>query len=475
MKTAIRNGGALAAALVLAGAILSPATAAADGTALVTNGNDSGKGSLRDALERQQASHVFIAPSVTTVTIESPLTYSARAALTLEGSGQTVRTGRNVTLLAVTEGADLTVSDLAFEGRGDYSIKNRGDIDGEAGKGIFVDVRDDQTGMVSVELDRVSVAGVAGHGVHISDCSLADDCGAGSGGGGQGSDASVSLTLNGVRVDHVGYGGFDADGVRVDDRGPGGIYLFVDDSSFTNIGADGLELDEGDSGDVYAEVNASEFRDNGGYCDPGLLAGHLPEPAEREFNEADGATVGDDVPPVVTGTLDDSCFEREVSTYASGSVAAYEFGIDLDDGIDFDEAGEGSLTATMNGSIVRGNLDEGVDFDEGGDGDARVRFIATDASGNHDDGFKLSEEDAGGVTGMLDRVRAVGNGGKGVVLEEESAGGLFATVSHATTAGNDDGEDTGIEVVQEDDGAGSLRVRRSTIAEGITREGVEAD
>ena len=40
-----------------------------------------------------------------------------------------------------------------------------------------------QTGTVEVYLDNVGVYGVGNHGIHISDCSLVDECGAGSGGG----------------------------------------------------------------------------------------------------------------------------------------------------------------------------------------------------------------------------------------------------------------------------------------------------
>jgi hypothetical protein len=80
---------------------------------------------------------------------------------------------------------------LAFEGPGGWDIENRSDL-GAAGKGIFVDLRDDQTGTVEIELVNVTVTGTAGHGIHVSDCTLADECGGGSGGAGEGSPASIS-------------------------------------------------------------------------------------------------------------------------------------------------------------------------------------------------------------------------------------------------------------------------------------------
>jgi len=467
MKTTTIGGAALVATI-----LATPVKAA--GFALVTNGNDSGDGSLRHALEQQVARTVVISPKVSTIEILGTLEYAGRAPLTIRGSGQTVKTDRNVTLLAVTRGADLSISDLQFEGRRDfYSITNRGDVGQEAGKGIFIDVRDDQEGMVNLKLRDVSVAGVANHGVHVSDCSLADDCGGGSGGAGEGSPASITVSLKGVTIDDVGNGRFDADGLRVDDRGEGSIHLFAHDSSFVNVGADGVELDEGGPGDVFTHVQHSRFADNGAYCDPALLEPLLPTPHEAEFEERDRATLEADVPPEVTGSPDDACFEREVDFFDSGFVEAYEFGIDLDDGIDLDEAGDGVLFTSMKHSVISGNLDEGVDFDESGDGYLWTRLVGNEAFGNEDDGFKFSEEDGGSVIGAVRRVNSSDNGGKGLVFEEEDEGDLVLSVVRTRTSNNDDGDDTGVEAVQEEPGSGLLRVRASDIEDGIDAEGVE--
>jgi hypothetical protein len=45
-------------------------------------------------------------------------------------------------------------------------------------------------------------------------------------------------------------------------------------------------------------------------------------------------------------------------------------------------------------------------------------------------------------------------------------------VTGAITGNNDDGDDTGLELVQEDDGAGTATVTGSTLADGIDAEGV---
>lgn len=456
---------------LLAGVTFTPGTMAG-GFALVTNGDDAGEGSLRHAIEESGASVVVISPAVSDIEILSTLEYKSEKPLRITGTGQTISTDLNITLFAATQGADVSMTNLTFEGPGGFDITRRGDLGQEAGKGIFVDVRPDQTGNVSLQLVNVSVSGVANHGIHVSDCSLADDCGGGGGGSGDGSSASITVVCVGCKVDDVGNGKFDADGLRVDDRGDGSVHFFSLRSTFTNVGADGVELDEGDAGDVRATVIATDLSNNGAYCDPSLLEPFLPDPEEAEFDESDQVNEVD-IPGEVTGSPDDSCFEREVDLYDSGFVEAYEFGIDLDDGIDFDEAGAGSLVALLKGSTISGNLDEGVDFDEEDDGNVVVRYIRTHAAGNNDDGYKVTEEDDGNVVGEVHRSSATDNGGKGFVFEEEDDGDLNVSVVGSSTANNDDSDDTGIEAVQEPEGTGTLKVRDSDIPDGIDLDGVD--
>jgi hypothetical protein len=442
---------------------------------LVTSSADNGDGSLRWALEAAnlsaEANRIVVAVD-DDITISSTLTYEGRAPLEIIGLGQSIKTTQNTTLLAVTQGASLHISDLSFEGPGGFDIENRGDLDGQvAGKGIFVDVRDDQTETVNFTLSDVIVKGVAAHGVHISDCTLADGCGGGGGGAGGGSPASINVLLNNVEVNDAGNGRFDADGFRVDERGAGSIYFVAQSSVFIGVGADGVELDEGQDGKVQVTIIDTDFIGNGAYCNPALLSGNLPDVAEAEF--VDGVMAADSIPAPIVGSLDDGCFEREVELYDSGSVAAYEFGVDLDDGIDLDEAGDGSIEALMIGALITSNFDEGVDFDEEGNGDIVVQFINTNASNNTDDGFKMSELDAGGIDAQLMQATAVENGGKGAVFEEENDGSVNVSVAYTSTAGNDDGDQTGIEVVQEDSGGGTLSILASTIEDGMSVEGLD--
>ena len=444
------------------------------GNFAVTSPADDGAGSLRAAIEAANSTegdHIIIVQTRDDIEISAPLSYSGAGKLSIFGDGQTISTAQDHTLLEVLSGADLTLSQLNFEGPGDFSIENRGDGDGQAGKGIFVKVTPDQTGTVSLTLNDVRVADVANHGVHVSDCDLADDCGGGSGGAGGGSDASIRVFLNEVTIERAGHGKFDADGLRVDERGDGDITAILLNSTFTRVGADGVELDEGQAGDVIVRAIRSAFTENGDYCDPELLESFMPDVPEAEFDE--GAVQEDAIPPAVEGAPDNSCIERSVDLYDDGTVEEYEFEIDVDDAFDVDEAGEGSIIAQITSAVITGNFDEGLDFDEEDAGNIQMTILGSEASDNTDDGFKHSEEGEGSVIFFVANSSSTENGGKGFVFEEEDGGDVNGSVIGVSTADNDDSDDTGLKLVQEDSGLGAVTVAASDIADGIDAEGID--
>lgn len=441
---------------------------------IVSSSANSGEGSLREAIAKASRANGVQEILIThgdDIVLSSGLNYSGQAPLVITGQAQNIYLQANETLLAVSEGAHLTVNSLRLQGPAGFSINNRGDLNGRtAGKGIFVDVRDDQTGVVRLELNDVTVTGFANHGVHVSDCNLADECGGGGGGAGEGSDASIVVVFNNVEINNVGYGRFDADGLRIDERSVGDIDVTLVNSDFTLVGADGVEFDEGQAGDVRVSVDQVGFTNNGGYCDPELLQAFMPAVDEAEFK--DGEVRESAIPQMIKGSPDDRCFEREVDTYDSGFVEAYEFAIDVDDGFDIDEAGPGDLHAVIRRSVIRNNLDEGLDFDEEGEGSIVLSLIDVEATGNTDDGVKNSEADAGDVRGMASGLVSTANGGKGAVFEEEDAGDVRVLVFNSRTESNDDSDNTGIEAVQEGAGFGELTVLDSNIVDGIDAEGV---
>ncbi len=405
------------------GLALTPALAIAGATAFVTNGNNEGPGSLRAALE-SGANKIVIDQHVGAITVTETLEYSGTEGLRLVGSGQTIDGAglidRTAPVMAVTEGADLSMSNLTIDAGGmqngaPYSRLNQG-----GGKGLFVDVPVTRAGTVRVRLTHVTVIGTGNHGIHVSDCSLGDDCGGGSGGGGDGSPASIDIRLNSVHIDNSGNGKQDADGLRVDDRGDGDIVFVAKNSIFSDVGADGVELDEGNNGSVYAYVRDTTFYANGEYCNDG------PDPTE-----------------------DEPCFDE----IDDGEVVR-----DVDDGFDIDEAGPGSLLGRIVDVGVLHNFDEGLDFDEEDEGDTNLRFVRIYSAGNEDEGIKVSEEDDGDNVVRLYAVTTDGD----LEFEEEDFGvadiAIFdSTVDERMQIEADDGDPTTTD--------GFYKERGSTVSE----------
>jgi hypothetical protein len=323
-----------------------------------------------------------------------------------------------------------------------WSVASATQPSGDAGKGIFVKVRDDQTGVVKLVLENVSVSGFAYHGVHISYCNLADECGAGSSGKGEGSPASIDVRLSNVKISEVGTGKFDADGIRVDERSAGDIRFYSQGSTFTKVGGDGVELDEGQDGSVIATVIDNTFSDNGAYCNVEVLKPFLPEAAEGDFD--DGKVAPSDIPGEVKGSPDDDCFEREVKMYDSGFVKEYEIEIDLDDGFDIDEAGNGDMRALMIRSNVRRNVDEGIDFGERDAGDFSLAVWGSVVQDNTDDGFRTSEQGPGSAHIILHGVESKDNGRKGASFTQADQGDINVLVERTKTGNNGDGDKTGL-------------------------------
>lgn len=439
----------------------------------VTSAADSGDGTLRAALEAAAARNtgpdtIFVATDQD-ITLTTPLFYDGADPLFLTGRGQAIRASGDFAILTTTRAQDLTINHLRLLGTGGYSIEAQGPV---GAPGLLVDVPEDATGMVHLRLTNVEVSGTAGHGIHISDCTLAEECGGGEGGEGGGSEAGISVSLMDVVVRDTAFGRFDADGIRVDERGPGDILFHATGLVVEGVGASGVELDEGQEGHVHATASGGGFVDNGAYCDPALLAAFLPDRPEAEFDV--GQAPADTIPAPVTGSPDDGCFEREVDLYDDGSVEAYEFGIDVDDGFDIDEDGPGDIVATFHGTAMTGNFDEGFDFDEAGLGDVEAAFVFVFAADNVDDGIKISESGLGDLVGTVTTSELINNGGVGIVYEEEDDGDLHLVILRSATVGNDSGA-LGIEAVQYGDGDGFVSVIDTEVADGIEVDGAQID
>lgn len=398
--------------MVLLCCLFTPTFVAAGGIGLVTNGNDDGKGSLRHALEKGKST-IIIHRSVNEIAISSPLTWSHRQALKIIGSGQII-SGDNGSepLLEITNGADLSIKSLEFVGPGGYSILTQG-----GGKGIFVNVPANRRGMINVSLNDVTVRNTGNHGVHISDCSIGDDCGGGQSGGGEGSDASITVWLNKVTIDGAGFGKQDADGIRVDDRGPGDINLFASNITMVNVGGDGIELDEGNEGNVVVWMTKAFFQENGAYCSDDFV---------------------DD--PIA---LDPKCDD-------DGDP-------DVDDAFDIDEAGPGGIWGIINKADLIANFDEGLDFDAEGEGDDNfvdLTLINIFGVDNADEAIKVSEEGNASVFVNMVNIDIAGD----VEVEEEDAGDLHVSI-FSSFIGDD------LKLSETGDGDGTVKLRNTTVVD----------
>jgi len=153
-------------------------TASAD-VSQVPNGNNDGLGPLREALA-SDAHVIKLSNSVRYITITETLVYEGLYLLTIFGSEQTIDASRRASdanILSITQGANLMIDGPNFVGSS--SEVNNDLAIALGGKDIFMQVPLSRDGLVTVVLRDVSVTRVGLHGIHVSDCSLGDDCGGG--------------------------------------------------------------------------------------------------------------------------------------------------------------------------------------------------------------------------------------------------------------------------------------------------------
>ncbi len=141
-----------------------------------------------------------------------------------------------------------------------------------------------------------------------------------------GSSASVLLRMANVHVLGAGTGKSDQDGVRVDERGEGGITFLSSGSTYEASGADGVELDEGGSGDVILDIVNSDFPHNGP-LDP------------QDLDEESTST-------------------RPTPALCEPGSPSPGFDHNYDDAIDLNELGPGDVTVVIAGGTVTGTVDE---------------------------------------------------------------------------------------------------------------------
>jgi len=352
---------------------------------------------------------VFKKNAYITVDPDFPIVYTGENKLTIVGKGATVDGSLvgEVTPAIDDEGRDTLISDdatLMFNTAADISINNLSVVDSKT-RGVVVNVPQDAEGQdIFVELTKVTIADSALFGLHIDDNQNEFDE------GDAGSAIGIKLDVTKSSFVGNGVGAIDYDGVRVDERGEGGIEATFFATHIDENGADGIELDEAGEGDidvlmVGATMNANGFQN--------------PE--------------------------------------------------DLDDGFDIDEADEGSINVTIVNAKVNENLDEGLDFDEEGEGDINLTLRNVVANENLDEGIKADEEDAGNIESSFTKVKV--NGGiddDGIQFTEIGTGDINA--SFVKVEANDNNK-YGIKIEQwlvedetDDSTTGSVQLKAVTLS-----------
>ncbi len=421
---------ALAFSVTIATLVASPA-----GEVLVSNRNDSGPGSFRDAIDQANLDpaigRILFDARGLNVTLQHPVEFTGAQALAIEGNGAKL-SGTNLApgepALRFTGGANLTLSNLA--------VRNA------PAEGIVVDVPRDATGTIVLSLSNVQIIGNLGHGVLVND---QDDPSTEDGvpPNPAGSAASVVVSVVNSRFIGNGYSVSDRDGLRVNEGGDGDLLITLIGSTAQDNAADGIEVDERGAGDVQVGMLESKVIGNGVFD---------PEDLDDGFDideSGDGSIVG--------------------IILASAANDNYE------EGFDFNENDGGDLRVDMLRVEANGNREEGIDYEEdddfAGGGDLVATMTQVTANGNGvdggDAGLKIREKGVGDLNVIVSRVQTSENLIGGISIREDGVGGLVASVSAATSLGN-----TGRGIDFDENGDGNLTATL-TRSQSLTNIGLD--
>lgn len=315
------------------------------------------------------------------IRLTSPVIYTGSQDLILSGNESTIDGNMAGSFVLDTDLTAITTDGtLVFKTAGDIVI-NKLTIINSAARGIVVNIPDDAQGNDSkVVLHKVNILNSALYGLHIDD--NADEFDEGD----KGSAVGVELNISQSSFIGNGLGAIDFDGIRIDERGRGGISVMITDTHIDGNGGDGLELDEAGKGNVKVSMQRVTLNDNG-------------------FYNKEDLDDGFDIDEAGKGDIEVSLSQVEVNR-------------NRDEGLDFDEQGEGSVVLLLRGVVALDNTDEGIKVDEQDAGNIEAKVVDSKVMGNGDEGLQLSELGEGRIVVQLQKVSAADNKGYGVKIEQ---------------------------------------------------------
>jgi hypothetical protein len=442
-----------AASVLALGQAATSTTHASSGAVLVSNNNDAGPGSFRNAIDQANAdpgvTHIQFTGRVSVIELQQSVVFTGAQALSIKGNGA-VLDGSGIALGAAflaTGGGDLEISRLT--------------VRKAPAEGIAVEVPAAASGTIHVSLFRVDILYNLGHGVLVND---QEDPSAPEGmqPNANGSAASVDVAVVNSRFVGNGFSVTDRDGLRVNEGGDGDLIITVKHTVASDNGADGIEVDERGKGDVRVDMFGTELVGNGSLDPADFDDGFDID----EYN--DGSIVG-----TVTSTVASHNYEQGLDFNENNAgdmrvdlshveaIGNAEEGIEYEEDDDF--PGGGDIVTAMTDVVANGNGandgDAGLKVREKGDGSVVALISGAVASDNAIGGILVREDAAGHLRGDIDAATALGNDGRGIEFDENGAGDLAASLSDSTAPTN---TDVDIRADQQAPGAGSFVVSSVT-------------
>jgi hypothetical protein len=357
---------------------------------------------------------------------------------------------------AVLDGTGLAAGESALVASGGGNLEVRDlTVRNAPGSGIAIEIPAASTGTLEFALIGVTAWGNGLHGAVIN-----DQVDPGDTDNEAGSAAGLRVRVVGSRFENNGFGAGDQDGLRVNEGGPGSLTAEIRQTVVTSNGGDGIELDERGPGDVVFDVQHTQVTRNGA-LDPADLDDGM------DVDEAqDGSVIGRFIHVVASDNYEEGLDINEnhagdmriEMNQVEGSRNREE-GVDLEEDDDF--AGGGDLVAVLINVTATGNTggDAGIKLRERGDGGLFSTIVNAVTNANAEAGISVREDAAGGLDASIIGAFADGNGSHGIIYDENAAGDLTAVLRAAISSTNGG---AGVRAEQASTGAGALRIEALT-------------